>query len=268
MDVGARQRRSVAPAGRYLRDASRFLAAGPGRRQSTAKLSRAGIASRRVRVGRRLHPCRIPARDGASVHRLLGLRDHRLLCPDCSLWNARRLSLPGGLPAPERDRRDSRLGARSLPDRRVRAWPFRRQRAVRTYRSAPGFPSRMEHLHLQFRPRRSAKYWLEEFHADGIRVDAVSSMLYLDYGRKRSEWIPNIHGGNENLAAISFLKELNRQTYARHPGVMMIAEESTSWPGVSRPLYLGGLGFGFKWDMGWMHDTLDYFTKQPVYRRF
>jgi 1,4-alpha-glucan branching enzyme len=114
----------------------------------------------------------------------------------------------------------------------------------------------------------SAKYWLEEFHADGIRVDAVSSMLYLDYGRKRSEWIPNIHGGNENLAAISFLKELNRQTYARHPGVMMIAEESTSWPGVSRPLYLGGLGFGFKWDMGWMHDTLDYFTKEPVYRRF
>ena len=107
----------------------------------------------------------------------------------------------------------------------------------------------------------SAEYWLEEFHADGIRVDAVSSMLYLDYGRKTSEWIPNIHGGNENLAAISFLKELNRQTYARHPGVMMIAEESTSWPAVSRPLYVGGLGFGLKWDMGWMHDTLNYFDQ-------
>ena len=114
----------------------------------------------------------------------------------------------------------------------------------------------------------SAKYWLEEFHADGIRVDAVSSMLYLDYGRKSGEWIPNIHGGNENLEAISFLKELNQQIYARHPGVMMIAEESTSWPGVSRPLYVGGLGFGFKWDMGWMHDTLDYFSKEPIYRRF
>ena len=114
----------------------------------------------------------------------------------------------------------------------------------------------------------SAKYWLEEFHADGIRVDAVSSMLYLDYGRKNSEWIPNIHGGNENLEAISFLKELNRQIYARHPGAMMIAEESTSWPGVSRPLYVGGLGFGFKWDMGWMHDTLNYFSNAPIYRRF
>jgi 1,4-alpha-glucan branching enzyme len=114
----------------------------------------------------------------------------------------------------------------------------------------------------------SAKYWLEEFHADGIRVDAVSSMLYLDYGRKGSEWIPNIHGGNENLEAISFLKEMNLQIYARHPGVMMVAEESTSWPGVSRPVYVGGLGFGFKWDMGWMHDTLDYFSKEPIYRRF
>jgi 1,4-alpha-glucan branching enzyme len=116
--------------------------------------------------------------------------------------------------------------------------------------------------------RGSAEYWIEEFHADGIRVDAVSSMLYLDYGRKNSEWIPNIHGGNENLEAISFLKELNRGIYARHPGAMMIAEESTSWPGVSRPLYLGGLGFGFKWDMGWMHDTLNYFSNAPIYRRF
>ncbi|MGD0073244.1 MAG: 1,4-alpha-glucan branching protein GlgB [Candidatus Binataceae bacterium] len=114
----------------------------------------------------------------------------------------------------------------------------------------------------------SAHYWLDEFHADGLRVDAVSSMLYLDYGRDNGEWIPNIYGGNENLEAISFIKDLNQQVYARHRGVMMIAEESTAWAGVSRPVYVGGLGFGFKWDMGWMHDTLDYFSKEPIYRRF
>jgi 1,4-alpha-glucan branching enzyme len=114
----------------------------------------------------------------------------------------------------------------------------------------------------------SAHYWLEEFHADGLRVDAVSSMLYLDYARNAGQWIPNEHGGNENLAAVRFLKELNEQIYAQHPGVSMVAEESTSWPGVSRPVYLGGLGFGFKWDMGWMHDTLEYFSKDPIHRRF
>jgi 1,4-alpha-glucan branching enzyme len=114
----------------------------------------------------------------------------------------------------------------------------------------------------------SAHNWLAEYHADGLRVDAVSSMLYLDYGRKQGEWIPNVHGGRENLEAISFLQELNRQMHARFPGVMMIAEESTAWPAVSRPVYVGGLGFGFKWDMGWMHDTLEYFSKDPIHRRY
>jgi 1,4-alpha-glucan branching enzyme len=114
----------------------------------------------------------------------------------------------------------------------------------------------------------NALYWLEEFHIDGLRVDAVASMLYLDYSRKEGEWVPNQFGGRENLEAVSFLKEFNEVVYGEHPGAMTIAEESTAWPAVSRPTYLGGLGFGFKWNMGWMHDTLDYFTKEPVYRRF
>jgi 1,4-alpha-glucan branching enzyme len=114
----------------------------------------------------------------------------------------------------------------------------------------------------------NALYWLKEFHADGLRVDAVASMLYLDYSRKAGEWIPNAFGGREDLDAVSFLRELNELAYAREPGVIMAAEESTAWPGVSRPTYLGGLGFGFKWNMGWMHDTLQYIQNDPVYRRY
>ncbi|GIV94126.1 1,4-alpha-glucan branching protein GlgB [Chloroflexus sp.] len=114
----------------------------------------------------------------------------------------------------------------------------------------------------------SALCWLDKFHIDGIRVDAVASMLYLDYSRRPGEWIPNEYGGNENLEAISFLRELNTQIYKYYPDVQTIAEESTAWPMVSRPVYVGGLGFGFKWDMGWMHDTLQYFRRDPIYRRF
>jgi len=114
----------------------------------------------------------------------------------------------------------------------------------------------------------NALYWLSEFHTDGLRVDAVASMLYLDYSRKEGEWVPNRFGGRENLDAVDFIRQVNELAYARQPGTLMIAEESTAWPGVSRPTYLGGLGFGFKWNMGWMHDTLTYFTKDPVHRKY
>jgi alpha-1,4-glucan:alpha-1,4-glucan 6-glycosyltransferase len=114
----------------------------------------------------------------------------------------------------------------------------------------------------------NALWWLREYHADGLRVDAVASMLYLDYSREEGEWVPNRFGGRENLEAVDFLKEFNEVAHAAEPGVISAAEESTAWPGVSRPTYLGGLGFGFKWNMGWMHDTLAYFQQEPVYRKY
>jgi 1,4-alpha-glucan branching enzyme len=114
----------------------------------------------------------------------------------------------------------------------------------------------------------SAMFWLGTYHADGLRVDAVASMLYLDYSRKEGEWVPNQYGGRENLAAIEFLRDFNENVYKEHPDVHTIAEDSTAWPMVSRPTYVGGLGFGLKWDMGWMHDTLKYLSFDPVYRKF
>ncbi len=114
----------------------------------------------------------------------------------------------------------------------------------------------------------SAAFWLDKYHVDGLRVDAVASMLYNDYSRKQGEWIPNRYGGRENLEALTFLRHLNEEVYKSFPGVQTIAEESTAWPMVSRPTYVGGLGFGYKWDMGWMHDTLEYFSKDPVHRKY
>jgi len=114
----------------------------------------------------------------------------------------------------------------------------------------------------------SALFWLDKYHVDGLRVDAVASMLYLDYGRKAGEWIPNKYGGRENLEATAFLRRFNEMVYQESPGTQTIAEESTAWPMVSRPTYLGGLGFGLKWDMGWMHDTLEYMTKETIYRKY
>jgi 1,4-alpha-glucan branching enzyme len=114
----------------------------------------------------------------------------------------------------------------------------------------------------------SALFWLDRYHVDGLRVDAVASMLYLDYSRQPGEWVPNHYGGNENLAAIYFLRRLNEEVYRHFPDVQTIAEESTAWPMVSRPVYLGGLGFGLKWDMGWMHDTLQYMHRDPIHRQY
>jgi 1,4-alpha-glucan branching enzyme len=114
----------------------------------------------------------------------------------------------------------------------------------------------------------SALFWLDCYHADGLRLDAVASMLYLDYSRQAGQWLPNVHGGRENLEAIDFLRQLNTAVYRAFPDVQTVAEESTAWPMVSRPVYLGGLGFGLKWDMGWMHDTLSYFGKDPIHRRY
>jgi len=114
----------------------------------------------------------------------------------------------------------------------------------------------------------SALFWLEKYHADGLRVDAVASMLYLDYARKEGQWIPNEYGGRENLEAISLLKRFNEMVYSLHPDVQTMAEESTAWPMVSRPVSVGGLGFGMKWNMGWMHDTLEYFSQDPVFRKY
>ena len=116
--------------------------------------------------------------------------------------------------------------------------------------------------------RSNALYWLDRFHIDGLRVDAVASMLYLDYSRKAGEWLPNPDGSNDNRDAVAFLQEFNKLVYAECPGALTIAEESTAWPGVSQPVHAGGLGFGFKWNMGWMHDTLDYFSIDPVYRKW
>jgi 1,4-alpha-glucan branching enzyme len=114
----------------------------------------------------------------------------------------------------------------------------------------------------------SALFWLDYYHADGLRLDAVASMLYLDYSRKEGEWLPNPYGGNENLEAIDLLRQFNKEIYANFPDVQTTAEESTAWPMVSRPIYVGGLGFGLKWDMGWMHDTLEYMSLDPIFRKF
>ena len=177
--------------------------------------------------------------------------------------------------APARHRRDPRLGAVALPHRRARPRLLRRHAPLRARRPAPGLPPRLEELHLQLRPQRGAQLpalaarssGSTRYHVDGLRVDAVASMLYLDYSRKAGEWIPNEYGGTREPRGDRVPAPLQRRgLHARIPDVQTIAEESTAWPMVSRPTYVGGLGFGFKWDMGWMHDTLAVHARDPIHR--
>ncbi len=114
----------------------------------------------------------------------------------------------------------------------------------------------------------NAMFWFKKYHIDGMRVDAVASMLYLDYSRQDGEWIPNIYGGRENIDAVEFIRKLNEKVHEQFKGVMMIAEESTSWPGTTKPVHIGGLGFDMRWNMGWMHDVLEYFSSDPIHRKF
>ena len=169
-----------------------------------------------------------------------------------------------------------RLGARPLPQGRVGAGPLRRHRrststptrvAASNSTGAPTFSTSAAREVRNFLVA-NALYWLQEFHIDGLRVDAVASMLYLDYSRPDGGWTPNVYGGRENLEAVQFLQEMNATVHKIAPGIVTIAEESTSWPGVTRPTNLGGLGFSMKWNMGWMNDTLDYISRDPIHRSY
>ena len=236
----------------------------------------AGRRARRLRLRPRLHPHRAAAGGRAPVPAVVGLPGHRLLRadrpasgpPTTSGYLVDRLHqagigvildwVPGHFPKDSwalarfdgsalYEHPDPRRGEQ--PDWGTYVFDFGRKE-VRNFLVA------------------NAAYWIEEFHIDGLRVDAVASMLYLDYSRKDGEWEPNVYGGRENLEAVSFLQEANATVYKRVGGVVTIAEESTAWPGVTRPTHLGGLGFGFKWNMGWMHDSLAYLSHEPIHRQW
>src|SRR3989475_9275408 len=259
---------------RHLRDPSRILEAGPRRQPAMANLQRVGERPAGIPERDGVQSCGIHACDGASLRSVLGV-------PDSGLFRAHE---------PVRHTRRPHAPCRGASQKRIRSNP----RLVPSH-----FPSDAyglayydgSHLFEYSDPQKrhhpdwksfifdfgknevrsfltsSAIFWLNKYHADGLRVDGVASMLYLDYSRKKGEWSPNMYGGRENLEALSFIKDLNQAVYRSHPDVQMIAEESTAWPMVSGPTYVGGLGFGMKWNMGWMHDSLEYFAKDPIYRK-
>ena len=230
-----------------------------------------------VRRRPRLHPRRVAAGGGAPVRRLVGLPGHVVLRADGAVRRPRRLPLPGRPAAPGRHRRDRRLGAGALPEGRLGAGPLRRHAAVRARRPAraASTPTGARYV-FDFGRREvrnflvaNALYWLEEFHIDGLRVDAVASMLYLDYSREAGEWMPNVHGGRENLEAVAVPPGDERHRLQASPRRRSRSPRSRP-RGRASPARRtsGGLGFGFKWNMGWMHDTLGYFEHEPVHRRY
>jgi len=246
-----------------------------GRRSARlAGLSRTGPAVGRVLPRDGLYPPGTAARERTPPDRQLGLSDPWLLCTHRALRLARGLHVLRGLLPSARHRRGTRLGAGAPRD----GHGLRRFDGTALYEHAD--PRQGEHrdwgTHIFNYGRHevrnflisSALFWMDKYHIDGIRVDAVASMLYLDYSRQDGDWIPNEYGGRENLQAIAFLKELNEQCHLQFPGILTIAEESTAWPGVSRPTYLGGLGFSLKWNMGWMNDTLRYMRHDPIHRKY
>src|SRR5664280_1873800 len=260
----------------HLRMPPRLLAAQAGRRRDLAPAdlpgTRRGTAG--VPGGDELHPRAAAAGRRTSLRRLLGLPGHRLLRADRPPRHPGRPSLSHRPAAPGRDRRPGGLGDRPLPQGRLGAGPLRRHRPLRTRRPPPGRAPRLGHAGLQLRPPGGAELppgqravldgGVPSRRAAGRRgrLHALPRL-----SRQEGEWVTNRFGGRENLDAIDLIKEINEVVYRHHPDVMMIAEESTTWPAVSRPTSLGGLGFGFKWNMGWMNDTLVYFAKDPVHRR-
>ena len=270
LDGAPRRRRPGARPHEHLRGAPRLVA--PPRRRPGAVLPRAGARARRPRHRARVHPRRADADRRAPLRAVVGLPGHRLLRAHLALRRPRRLPLVRRPPPPARPRRDRRLGARPLPARRRRAWratTARRSTSTPT-RSAASTPTGARSCSTTASPRCAASS--SPTPSTGSASCTSTACASTPSPRcstattpaAHGQWTPNVHGGNEDLEAVAFLQEMNTTVHRVHPGVLTIAEESTAWDGVSRPVHAGGLGFTHKWNMGWMHDTLDYWSTDPV----